>query len=267
MATWEDTAKRFIPFFRGRDSFTMASERDGSRDHARQYKKMCNKWPLFPIAGWDYFEMPVILKNGFNMAYRDPTRLTSLWWTALHCAGKVDDPSPTGHTVIVASDGLKDKSGLYHMGVRFVEDPGTMSRNSQRDFVVGKLSERNQFHMYCVANLLRLVYMYCVTKGIPCLWLSDYESLRAVSAGLIYAPGGACYWDVNQGMALNSPQTHENSWVLNSGVTGRCHARGTRLASLPRTEVVPVASGLPQEPLLCPENDRRRVRQDLGGRP
>ena len=179
----------------------MFAERDGERRTWEAFKKVTDEYPLFPFTGYEHFWLPVHLKNSVNMAYRQPDMLVEVWWTALYHAGRVPDPTPLRSTVLMVSDGLADKSSLYHFGIRFVEDSETLSRYSQRDIAVGKLSEKNQFHMLLVGGMCRVTYEYCVSRGYDAIWLSDMESLRAMAAGLCLNPGGQCYALPNSSMA------------------------------------------------------------------
>ena len=187
-------------FVLGRDSWTMTRDREGPA-RADRVKGVTDTVPLYPFAHYPDYNVPVTLLDDFAGATRDPRQLIPAWWRALWLAKRVSSVTPAGSMLIITGDGIKDKSGLYHMGIRFAEDLKTMSRYSQRDFIVGKLSESNSFHMLPVSALIRVTVAYCQDHAIPYVLSCDMESLRAVSAGIKLLPWKACFSDARQGQA------------------------------------------------------------------
>ena len=200
----------------GRDSWTQFTQRHGNKTTLKRLKAVTDLYPLWPYAGYHLMPVPVYLKNAFNMAYREPGPLIEARTTALGNSGRLQDPTPAANTLIMVSDGLQDKSGLYHFGFRFAEDTKTRSRNSQRDLVIGKLSEKNQFHMMVVGGICRVTYEWAITHGYDVVWLSDWESLRSVAAGIYYKQGGPCYKLSSAGMTQPAlaVQHRTGSWLF-----------------------------------------------------
>lgn len=178
----------------------MFTNRDGHKRLWNRLKDVTDFYPLWPLAGYESFETRVWLKNAMNMAFREPGPLIEAWGLALAVSERMPDAFPCDKTLLLVSDGLQDKSGLYHFGFRFAEDTNTLSRNSQRDLIVGKVSEKNQLHMITVGAMCRVTYDWATSRGYDVIWLSDWESLRAVAAGIWYDPGGQCYAPVNTSM-------------------------------------------------------------------
>ena len=243
--------KEIKMWMRGRDSWTQFTQRHGNKTTLKRLKAVTDLYPLWPYAGYHLMPVPVYLKNAFNMAYREPGRVIEAWGVALANSGRMVDAIPCDKTLLLVSDGLGDKSGLYHFGVRFAEDLDTMSRNSQRDILVGKLSEKNALHMIQVGGVCRVTYEWALSRGYHPIWLSDWESLRAVAAGFRYIPGGQVYGEVNKGMALcmGLPWVFHGSANVRLRVT--CHGAAPNLPALPSAEVVPVAPRLQQGSLDC----------------
>lgn len=216
-------------------------------------------WPLWPLPHWDMFEVDITLERPYFAASRDPAVLIPAWHEALRRADRVDTMSPMpGVTVFVKGDGVQDKMNGVHVGVSFCHDRKFFSSYAQQDILVGRLSEKNQFHMALVARCVRDLIRACNALGVRVLVGGDMEWLRTTGRGLRYADGGAGWNGADKG---GIPFCHNACivkvwpcvWCRTPWAMGRCgHAPDTRPAVAPaaasgarrRAQVVHVAYGL-----------------------
>jgi len=192
--------EHFSAFFRGRASFTEYLTGDEDKRAAMAYRKVSDAWPLHPWPQWDEFCLRPVNLPLHHAAVRDPVALLLCWTIAAHRGGRVDDPDAHMHRVIVRADGIADKPFTYHVGLVLAADKKRYSAYSQRDFVIGALSEKNQFMMgFCAGKIGRLA-SYCRSRGVDLYLNADMTALKNLSRGLCWAPGGFGISDFNQGV-------------------------------------------------------------------
>ena len=190
-------ARKFVT---GRDSATVTGTHNKDARMAMEYRKTTDVYPLFPRPGWQKFFLPAINNRPWYGAYRDPETLMDAWAEACFLAGRLDSPVPQEGRVLVRADGIADKPHTYHCGLVLCDDEKRMSGYSQRDFVLGCYSEKNQFHMLCMASQIRTLGDALRARGSD-LWLNaDMVALKNLSRGLFYADGGFGYKDFNAGV-------------------------------------------------------------------
>ena len=176
----------------GSDSWTNFTKRADHRRDLRALYHILARTPLYPVVGWDDYDViPRVLPHFFG-AYRDPVALLHAWHQALYQAGRVTTVSPLwGVTIFVKGDGVQDKMNGCHIGFTFAHDDNFFSSHAQQDFLVGRLSEKNQVHMGLVARFVRDLTRYCEAHGVTVLVGGDWEWLRTTGRGMYYADGGA----------------------------------------------------------------------------
>ena len=176
----------------GSDSWTNFTKRADHRRDLRAMYHILARTPLYPVVGWDDYDViPRVLPHFFG-AYRDPVALLHAWHQALYQAGRVTTVSPLwGVTIFVKGDGVQDKMNGCHIGFTFAGDDNFFSSHAQQDFLVGRLSEKNQVHMGLVARFVRDLTRYCEAHGVTVLVGGDWEWLRTTGRGMYYADGGA----------------------------------------------------------------------------
>ncbi len=176
----------------GSDSWTNFTKRADHRRGVRALYHILARTPLYPVVGWDDYDViPRVLPHFFG-AYRDPVALLHAWHQALYQAGRVTTVSPLwGVTIFVKGDGVQDKMNGCHVGFTFAHDDNFFSSHAQQDFLVGRLSEKNQVHMGLVARFVRDLTRYCEAHGVTVLVGGDWEWLRTTGRGMYYADGGA----------------------------------------------------------------------------
>ncbi len=176
----------------GSDSWTNFTKRADHRRDVRALYHILARTPLYPVVGWDDYDViPRVLPHFFG-AYRDPVALLHAWHQALYQAGRVTTVSPLwGVTIFVKGDGVQDKMNGCHIGFTFAHDDNFFSSHAQQDFLVGRLSEKNQVHMGLVARFVRDLTRYCEAHGVTVLVGGDWEWLRTTGRGMYYADGGA----------------------------------------------------------------------------
>jgi len=176
----------------GSDSWTNFTKRADHRRDVRALYHILARTPLYPVVGWDDYDViPRVLPHFFG-AYRDPVALLHAWHQALYQAGRVTTVSPLwGVTIFVKGDGVQDKMNGCHIGFTFAHDDNFFSSHAQQDFLVGRLSEKHQVHMGLVARFVRDLTRYCEAHGVTVLVGGDWEWLRTTGRGMYYADGGA----------------------------------------------------------------------------
>ena len=112
----------------------------------------------------------------------------------------MDNPDAHTHRVTVPADGTADKPYTYHVWIVLAADAKRYSAYSQRYFVIGALSEKNQFMMgFCAGKIGRLA-SYCRSRGVDLYLNADMTALKNLSRGLCWNPGGFGISDINQGV-------------------------------------------------------------------
>ena len=190
----------FAEFFSGRASFTEYVTATEDNRAAMRHRNVSDTWPLYPWPGWDEFQLRPVNLPVHSAAVRDPITLMRCWAVAAHRAGRVTDPDAHSHRIIVRADGIADKPFTYHVGLVLAADAKGYSAYSQRDFIIGALSEKNQFMMgFCAGKIGRLA-SYCRSRGVGLYLNADMTALKNLSRGLCWAPGGFGISDFNQGV-------------------------------------------------------------------
>ena len=176
----------------GSDSWYNFTKRRPHRRDIRDLYHLLRGTPLYPMVGWaDWDVTPRKLPHFFG-AYRDPVALLHAWHQALLLGGRVTTVSPLwGVTVFIKGDGVQDKMNGCHVGFTFCHDTNFFSSHAQQDFVVGRLSEKNQVHMGLVARFVRDMTRFCEAHGVTVLVGGDWEWLRTTGRGMYYTRGGA----------------------------------------------------------------------------
>ena len=147
-------------------------------------------WPLYPRHPFGLFRCTPEHNSVFKCATRPYEGVVQAWVYALWMAGRLDTPCLVGRTLFVKGDGLQHKSGLLHVGFYIGEDKKSMSPYAQQDIVVGRLSEKNQLHMAYVAGQVRQLARWARAHGMTVRLGGDWEFLRRISTGLVYARTG-----------------------------------------------------------------------------
>ena len=196
--TLENVVWHYRQFVAGREALTNYVKKSAEAADAMEFRNVTDIWPLFPSEGWRNYYLYPAPTSLWHGATRDPATLHDAWLDALVLAGRIEDNDPRNVRCLVRADGISDKPHTYHVGLVIADDKRRMSPFSQRDFVNGCFSEKNQFQMASCAMFVRQLVAHRASRGAD-TWLNcDMAALLAFSRGLCYRNGGFGIKDFNQ---------------------------------------------------------------------
>ena len=146
--TWDDILESCDQFLHASGAWTThrAITRLGAA--LKAVRDVTNEFPLAPNSLYPQFPVRCVWLDGYYSAVRDPAALLDAWVAVCVHTARIATPGLVGKHVVCSGDGLADKAGIYHMGFHVGEDTKVMSGYVHRDFVVGPLNEKNQFHAH-----------------------------------------------------------------------------------------------------------------------
>jgi len=139
---------------------------------------------------------------GYYSAARLPEPLLDAWTVVCTKTGRIAGPGIVGEHVVCSGDGLADKAGIYHMGFHFGHDSKVMSGYAHRDFILGPLNEKNQFHAQLISKGVAELRAAVLARGGLFVHSGDWESIKCMARGLCLNPTGFFIKDPNQGVYL-----------------------------------------------------------------
>ena len=251
----ETMARNFGWWLAGSDSWWNFTKKMKHRRDVRAWYAAVCVTPLYPMVGWADHDVTPRPLDAFFGASRDPVALLYTWHRALALAGRVDTVTPLyGVTIFIKGDGVQDKMNGVHVGFTFCHDTNFFSSHAQQDFILGRLSEKNQFHMALVARYVRDLIRFCEAHGVTVLVGGDWEWLRTTGRGFMYSRTGAGWTLPSKSMFFNGFHgqfAHTQRSMPCAAVTPPMgpHAGGActdpwHLAPTRRYPLVPVAPGV-----------------------
>eukprot|EP01079_Euglenida_sp_SAG-EU17-18_P005212 gene5212-5278_t len=99
------------------------------------------------------------------------------------------------------------------MGFHIGSDTKVMSGYAHRDFIIGPLNEKNQFHACFIANAMATLRGVVLARGGLFVQSGDWESLKCMIRGLCYQEGGFRVKDPNARAVVQSNPS-ETGWCL-----------------------------------------------------
>lgn len=195
--TWDTLLHTIDDFVHSSGAWTTHKKMMELGTPLRHARDVLNVHPLAPHPQFLAHRVECHFVPAFKSAIRMPQQLLDAWTFCCVNTGRIAGPGLVGEHVVCSGDGLADKCSIYHLGFHFGSDPNVMSAYAHRDFIVGPLSEKNQFHaMFLgkgVADLRRAV----LSRGGLFVHSGDWESMKCMARGLFANPGGFAIKDTN----------------------------------------------------------------------
>ena len=198
--TWEDTLRSADQFLHSSGAWTTHKQIAGLRQALDGVRKVTNVFPLAPHPMYPQHPVQCTWVPHYYSAIRDPTALLDAWTAVCIHTARIAGPGVVGEHVVCSGDGLADKAGIYHMGFHFGHDPHVMSGYAQRDFIIGPLNEKNQWHALLIAKAVAALRQAVLARGGLFVHSGDWESIKCMARGLCWGATGFFIKDPNQGV-------------------------------------------------------------------
>ena len=195
----EEVMEYYKRFVMGRDSLTQYGRHGPKERMAMEFKNVTDRYPLWPHPGYEKFLLWSTAHRVFSSATREPGALLDGWVEACYLAGRIPSPHARDTRVVCRADGISDKPQTYHVGFILADDSHLMSAYSQRDFLVGVLGEKNQFHMLYGAGQIADLRRHVEAQGGLMYMNMDMMALKSFSRGLCHPRTGFALKDFNAG--------------------------------------------------------------------